>query len=159
VSILEDAYTIDAQHVTPELCPATNDAMNPFTAWLYLLSAIAAANRPLTKLNTHLTIPEGPSCHELPTVILGGGVVGLSTAYYLSQSIDPACIYILDSAPELCAGASGQATGILHYSSDLSYRGQLGEGDRGPSRARSRVVVASRGRIRGGCGVKAAVRG
>jgi glycine/D-amino acid oxidase-like deaminating enzyme len=47
--------------------------------------------------------------------ILGGGVVGLSTAYYLSQSIDPARIGILDSAPELCAGASGQATGILHY--------------------------------------------
>jgi hypothetical protein len=44
-------------------------------------------------------------------------------------------------------------------SSDLSYRGQLGEGNERPSRARSRGVVASRGRVRGGCGVKVAVRG
>ena len=37
-------------------------------------------------------------------------------------------------------------------SSDPSYRGHLGEGE-------VKGVVASRGRVRGGCGVKVAVRG
>jgi hypothetical protein len=43
-------------------------------------------------------------------------------------------------------------------SSDPSYRGQLGEGIEGPQ-GRGQGVVASRGRVRGGCGVKVAVRG
>ena len=46
--------------------------------------------------------------------------------------------------------------------SDPSYRGQLGEGYRGPFETRVRGgVVASRGggRVRGGCGVKVAGKG
>jgi hypothetical protein len=42
--------------------------------------------------------------------------------------------------------------------SGLNYRGQLGEGTEGP-RGRGRGVVASRGRVRDGCGVKVAVGG
>jgi hypothetical protein len=52
------------------------------------------------------------------TVILGGGVIGLSTAYYMikDQTALPGPvpkIVVLDSASELFAGASGGSTGIL----------------------------------------------
>jgi glycine/D-amino acid oxidase-like deaminating enzyme len=52
------------------------------------------------------------------TIIVGGGVIGFSTAYYLALSRaentgEQDCIYIVDSSAELFAGASGQATGVL----------------------------------------------
>ena len=52
----------------------------------------------------------------MSTVIIGGGIIGLSTAYYLSQNNSPSDsqeIHILDSAPELLASASGYAGGFL----------------------------------------------
>ncbi|KAL6866748.1 FAD dependent oxidoreductase [Trichoderma novae-zelandiae] len=47
------------------------------------------------------------------TVILGSGVIGLSTAYYLLQHQPGASIHLVDSANELFASASGFAGGFL----------------------------------------------
>ncbi|KAL1650268.1 hypothetical protein SLS58_001079 [Diplodia intermedia] len=49
------------------------------------------------------------------TVILGAGIVGLSTAYYLAHApdVDPSTIHIVESAAELFCSASGLAGGFL----------------------------------------------
>ncbi|KAK6005665.1 hypothetical protein QM012_007307 [Aureobasidium pullulans] len=47
------------------------------------------------------------------TVILGAGIIGVSTAYYLSQSKPGSSIHLIDSSPELFASASGKAGGFL----------------------------------------------
>ncbi|KAJ4377637.1 hypothetical protein N0V83_000465 [Neocucurbitaria cava] len=49
------------------------------------------------------------------TVILGAGIIGLSTAYYLSESgnTDPKTIHLIDSSPKLFHCASGLAAGFL----------------------------------------------
>lgn len=49
------------------------------------------------------------------TVILGSGIIGLSTAYYLalSPSITGTSIHLIDSSPALFASASGRAAGFL----------------------------------------------
>ena len=47
------------------------------------------------------------------TVILGSGIIGLSTAYYLSQRQPGSSIHLVDSSPELFASASGYAGGFL----------------------------------------------
>lgn len=49
------------------------------------------------------------------TVILGAGIIGLSTAYYLAHApdVDPTSIHIVESAEELFCSASGLAGGFL----------------------------------------------
>ncbi|KAK4117531.1 FAD dependent oxidoreductase [Canariomyces notabilis] len=47
------------------------------------------------------------------TVILGAGIIGVSTAYYLSQHQDPSSIHLVDPSPELFSSASGYAGGFL----------------------------------------------
>lgn len=49
------------------------------------------------------------------TVIVGAGIIGLATAYYLSQSgrTRPESIQIIDSGAELFRCASGFAGGFL----------------------------------------------
>lgn len=49
------------------------------------------------------------------TVILGAGIVGLSTAYFLSQTGNtaPSSIHLVDSSPQLFQCASGLAGGFL----------------------------------------------
>jgi glycine/D-amino acid oxidase-like deaminating enzyme len=47
------------------------------------------------------------------TVILGAGIIGVSTAYYLFQSIPGYSIHLIDTSPELFASASGKAGGFL----------------------------------------------
>ena len=52
----------------------------------------------------------------MPTVIIGAGIIGCSTAYYLSQSpstTPPSSIHLIESSPELFASASGYAAGFL----------------------------------------------
>ncbi|KAL8790441.1 MAG: hypothetical protein Q9213_000593 [Squamulea squamosa] len=50
----------------------------------------------------------------MATVIIGAGIVGTSTAYYLSQSQAPPCsIHLIESSPHLFASASGYAAGFL----------------------------------------------
>lgn len=48
------------------------------------------------------------------TVIIGAGIVGLSTAYYLAHSghTKPDTIHLIESSPELFASASGKAAGF-----------------------------------------------
>ncbi|KAM7208919.1 FAD dependent oxidoreductase [Naviculisporaceae sp. PSN 640] len=50
---------------------------------------------------------------DAPTVILGAGIIGLSTAYYLSEHQDPSTIQLVECAPELFSSASGYAGGFL----------------------------------------------
>jgi glycine/D-amino acid oxidase-like deaminating enzyme len=54
-------------------------------------------------------------------VILGCGIIGLCTAYYLTESgnTDPKSIHLVDSSPELFQCASGLAAGFL--SADCMY--------------------------------------
>jgi glycine/D-amino acid oxidase-like deaminating enzyme len=47
------------------------------------------------------------------TVILGSGVIGLSTAYYLLQHQPSDTIHLVDPAQELFSSASGYAGGFL----------------------------------------------
>ena len=49
------------------------------------------------------------------TVIIGAGIIGCSTAYYLSQSHDTEAgsIHLVESSPELFASASGKAGGFI----------------------------------------------
>lgn len=49
------------------------------------------------------------------TVILGSGIIGLSTAYYLSESgnTEPESIHLVDPIAELFHCASGFAGGFL----------------------------------------------
>jgi glycine/D-amino acid oxidase-like deaminating enzyme len=66
---------------------------------------------------------------EQSVVILGAGVIGLSTAYYISTSSQPpANIYVLDSSPILFQCASGRAAGFIAkdwFNSSLSELGEL----------------------------------
>ncbi|KAH7380665.1 FAD dependent oxidoreductase [Pyrenochaeta sp. MPI-SDFR-AT-0127] len=50
-------------------------------------------------------------CVDNTTVVLGAGIIGLCTAYYLSESgnTDPKSIHLVDSSPELFRCASGLA--------------------------------------------------
>ena len=52
----------------------------------------------------------------MATVIIGAGIIGSSTAYYLSQAPSTSIlstIHIVESSPELFASASGYAGGFL----------------------------------------------
>ncbi|KAL9117185.1 MAG: hypothetical protein Q9187_006280 [Circinaria calcarea] len=52
----------------------------------------------------------------MATVIIGAGIIGSSTAYYLSESSSttpPSSIHLIESCPELFASASGYAAGFL----------------------------------------------
>ena len=76
----------------------------------------------------HLQWPENPQayrsgpkesmndCKE-STIIIGGGIIGFSTAYYLASLANllnnPHCISVVDSSPAVFVAASGGATGIL----------------------------------------------
>lgn len=47
------------------------------------------------------------------TVILGAGIIGVSTAYYLSEHQPGSTIHLVDPSPELFSSASGFAGGFL----------------------------------------------
>lgn len=47
------------------------------------------------------------------TVIIGAGIIGVSTAFYLSKHQPGGTIHLVDSSPELFASASGYAGGFL----------------------------------------------
>lgn len=47
------------------------------------------------------------------TVILGAGIIGVSTAYYLSKHQPPSTIHLVDPSSEIFASASGYAGGFL----------------------------------------------
>ena len=47
------------------------------------------------------------------TVIIGAGIIGVSTAYYLSDHQPPSTIHLVETAPALFSSASGYAGGFL----------------------------------------------
>jgi glycine/D-amino acid oxidase-like deaminating enzyme len=47
------------------------------------------------------------------TVIIGAGIIGVSTAYYLSDHQPPSTIHLVESSPDLFSSASGYAGGFL----------------------------------------------
>ncbi|MCJ1243210.1 hypothetical protein MMC30_000407 [Trapelia coarctata] len=52
----------------------------------------------------------------MATVIIGAGIIGCSTAFYLTEppsTTDPSTIYLIESSPELFASASGYGAGFL----------------------------------------------
>ena len=63
----------------------------------------------------------------MATVIIGAGIIGTSTAYYLSQtSKNP--IHLVEASPQLFSSASGYAAGFLArdwFSPSLSELGEL----------------------------------
>jgi glycine/D-amino acid oxidase-like deaminating enzyme len=65
----------------------------------------------------------------MATVIVGGGIIGTATAYYLSESSpNPSSIHIIESAPRLFASASGYAGGFLAkdwFSAPVASLGEL----------------------------------
>lgn len=62
------------------------------------------------------------------TVILGAGIVGISTAYYLSDHQPPSTVHLVEPASELFSSASGYAGGFLAkdwFASELLSLGTL----------------------------------
>lgn len=53
-----------------------------------------------------------PSSIPPPTVIVGAGIIGLSTAYHLAHAVNSS-IVVVDQAPAICSAASGQCEGAL----------------------------------------------
>ncbi|PGH04387.1 hypothetical protein GX51_03546 [Blastomyces parvus] len=64
-----------------------------------------------------------PTPAPITTVVIGAGVIGLSTAYYLALALNKTASYmppssepdivVIDSSHDICPGASGKATGSL----------------------------------------------
>jgi glycine/D-amino acid oxidase-like deaminating enzyme len=76
---------------------------------------------------TYFETPGRALCDQhISVIVVGAGVMGLSLALALANKTS-SCIYVVDSSPKLFAGASGRATGCLHYGDvpqevqDLSY--------------------------------------
>lgn len=65
----------------------------------------------------------------MSTVIIGSGIIGVSTAYFLSEERNPpSSIHLVEASPELFASASGFAAGFLArdwFSPSLSPLGAL----------------------------------
>lgn len=77
--------------------------------------------------NSSLAVSESAG----PAVILGGGIIGLSTAYYMAladcqrmsdNTIQHNSIVVVDPSSEICAGASGQNEGAL---GDIGFRDKV----------------------------------
>ncbi|KAE8417954.1 FAD dependent oxidoreductase [Aspergillus pseudocaelatus] len=67
----------------------------------------------------------------MPTVILGGGIIGSATAYYLSETHPAEDIHIIESSSELFSSASGYAAGFLArdwFGQDVASLGELSFG-------------------------------
>jgi len=63
----------------------------------------------------------------MPTVIIGAGIIGVSTAYYLSRSSKADDIHLVEASPQFFASASGNAAGFLARDWVTSNLAQLGE--------------------------------
>ena len=65
----------------------------------------------------------------MSTVIIGAGIIAVSTAYYLSDSqTNPDTIHLVEASPDLFASASGYAGGFLArdwFSTPLAKLGSL----------------------------------
>jgi myosin-crossreactive antigen len=94
--------------------------------WLVLVSKedsscqcdkdVVANSRPLSMVSEEGLSPAlcGPG-ERTSTVIIGAGIIGCATAYYLANSGNtcPDTIHLVEVSPELFASASGHAGGFL----------------------------------------------
>ena len=62
---------------------------------------------------TSTTSPPHPNPTTASVAILGAGIIGLSTAYYLTTLSPSTKIHIIDTSPSLFSCASGRASGFL----------------------------------------------
>ena len=65
---------------------------------------------------------------NMPTVIIGAGIIGVSTAYYLSRNTPAGDIHLVEVCPQLFASASGNAAGFLArdwFNAKLAALGEL----------------------------------
>src|SRR3984885_1462468 len=53
-------------------------------------------------------------------VVVGGGIIGLATAWRLGQRFPDACVTVLEKEPAVCRHQSGHNSGVLH--SGLYYK-------------------------------------
>ncbi|KAL3479804.1 FAD dependent oxidoreductase [Aspergillus californicus] len=103
-----------------------------------LLSSLPSQLVPLglRRITTHhVLLPTPAQASEVQaegTVILGAGVVGLSTAYYLALALNESAprppIVVIEPSQDVCPGASGEATGGLGdfgFSAQTSALGSL----------------------------------
>ena len=63
----------------------------------------------------------------MATVIIGAGIIGVSTAYYLSLTEKPEDIHLVEVSPQLFASASGNAAGFLARDWFIPSLARLGE--------------------------------
>lgn len=100
---------IDSRHSRPICVPSIYEAHRTIAMVSRLLSrSISALQAILNQGNSSAAVE--------PTVILGGGIIGLSTAYYLALSEVDAhehSIVVVDPSSSICAGASSQNEGAL----------------------------------------------
>jgi glycine/D-amino acid oxidase-like deaminating enzyme len=61
------------------------------------------------------------------TVIIGAGIIGVSTAYYLSRQEPGSTIHLVEASPELFSSASGYAGGFLAKDWHATATASLGE--------------------------------
>ncbi|KAL6718291.1 hypothetical protein ACLMJK_004379 [Lecanora helva] len=64
----------------------------------------------------------------MPTIIIGAGIIGVSTAFYLSQSGKADDVHLMDASSEMFASASGNAAGFIArdwFTPSLAELGQL----------------------------------
>lgn len=107
--------------------------MYEYCAQLFLLTAaffaktLASALLITEDISLTPNVPSHPISHTIKprhkqyhcimaasnTVILGTGIIGLSTAYYLAKHQQPSTIHLVEASPELFASASGYAGGFL----------------------------------------------
>src|SRR6185503_8318584 len=52
--------------------------------------------------------------HETEVAIIGGGIVGLATAYHFTRRFPGQSLVLLEKEPELAAHQTGRNSGVLH---------------------------------------------
>lgn len=80
----------------------------PLCTWLWYLYQVAVTRSALLHLSVG-TMAEA----ERHIVIVGGGIIGISIAYYTSLRSDCPKVTVLESSKDLAPGASGKAGGFL----------------------------------------------
>lgn len=111
---------------TPTLESCNTDEALQYPVYPYMQRAIVSAKLSTSRLHldrqvsAFRTLSAMASCADgangppQSTVIIGAGIIGCATAYYLSTSgnTDPKSIHLVEASPELFASASGKAGGF-----------------------------------------------
>src|SRR6516225_12380566 len=63
---------------------------------------------------THESRGGGAGMSAADVVIVGGGIVGLATAYQLTRRDPPPCVVVLEKEAELAGHQTGHNSGVIH---------------------------------------------